>query len=922
MEASSSPIEETAMDIGVAAPRAKSKTALNRRPSGYWKVFSNWWRGRYATLKTRPTVNEVIEWYHRNAATSWPAGQVPCLKAVLRQSKGLRPIDGLKEYFREYRKKRKQQGGLALKASEDASQRRSRAVKRRRGRAAHKDSSDEEDVDEMEQEGSMYSDQHSSEDEDDEEIEDTPPRRQRGRRGAAAPTDADASREVAGAHVVSPFQAVANAGAVAADGSDGEGTCRASGLGTLQAVFDSWHHIPPGAPGTGLTLDDCAAAPALVDASMMPPDLGCVTDGPEGSFLSLPHALATASVGDPVHPAVAEGMVPIGSSGSPRPTMPHAAMYGSCSPAAAPYVSYIQTVVVRRLPSRFVAARTRCGAPVGLPPLSSTAPMSVVRTPVAGSSAEAAVKASPELVKSETGAKVEAATPEDDYAGDRCSTGGCVPAPCDARFPRPHMHERPFDGYGYDYVTPYAPPPPYACPPPHPCCYRPAPYPVAPYPYRAMSSASYPPAPDSSTGGGATSSFSPAAPWTAMPNATDGSGAFPQRQGSVESPAQLDACYTRPHQAHALRHPHPHHPAWNSWGTAEGAVASAWQSAPMPPPPYGHDPSAWCRNTMSRNASSQPLMPCGYAFSGAPSSLACPCHACHDPAVPFHPANSHCHQHAPGMRPPQPHGCYPYGPRHVIPAHPGRVDAWTGPLAGPFEHLEGPTGEGEACSSSVSEHDSQEHGHWSPCSGTSGPTIPSCVSPSATTGGGSQHRVRGRPTPPHCHMVPHGGHYTGSQACSYPPAVMYPNARGLVATGSVTSMASLAALPEESPFMAGAGTARPADALAEAAQVQGDACDVLPYLADAPAVPGGASDACADGKDVSSVDVNLDGPSMLLSAQPPIEPHVPALEVAECGLVLTDGFGVAAREAMDQDLAFAFENFVACDAPFDALACH
>ncbi|GIL75145.1 hypothetical protein Vretimale_7824 [Volvox reticuliferus] len=777
----------------------------------------------------------------------------------------------------------------------------------------------------MEQEGSMCSDQHSSEDEDEEEIEDTPPRRQRGRRGAVASPDADASRDVAGAvtgDVVSPFQAIADAGADAADISDGEGTCRASGLGSLQAVFDSWHHIPPGAPGAGLTLDDCAAAPALVDGSMMPPDLGCVTDGPEGSFLPLPHALATASVGDPVHPAVAEGMVPIGSSGSPRPTMPHAAVYGACSPATAPYVSYIQTVVARRLPSRFTAARTRCGAPVGLPPLSSTAPMSVVRTPVAGSSTDIVAKASPEVVKSEAGAKVEAVSPqEDDYAGDRCSTGGCVPAPCDARLPRSHVHEPLFDDYRYEYTGPYGPPPPYVCPPPHPCCYRPALYPVAPYPYRAMSSASYPPAPDCSAGGGATSSFSPAAPWTAMPTGTDGSGSLPQRQGSVESPAQLDACYARPHQPHAFRHPHPHQTAWNLWGTTDGAAAGAWQSATMPPPPYGHDPSAWCRNNMGRNASSQPLMSCGYIFSGAAPSLTCSCHACHDPAAPFHPANSPCHHHAPSMRPPPPHGCYPYGAPHGVPAYPGRVDAWSGPLAGPFEHPEGPTGEGEACSSSVSEHDSQEHGRWSPCSGTSGPTIPSCVSPSAATGG-SQHRTRNRVPPPHSHMVPHGGHYTGSHGCCFPPAVMYPNVRGLVATGSVTSMASLAPLPEESQFMAGAGTARTADTLAEAAQAQGDACDVLPYLADAPAAPGGASDTSAPGKDVNSVDVDVEGPSTLLSAPPPIESHGPAVEAPECGLVLTDGFGSATRETMDQDLAFAFENFVACDAPFDALACH
>ncbi|EFJ49770.1 hypothetical protein VOLCADRAFT_120721 [Volvox carteri f. nagariensis] len=867
MEASCSPCEETAMDTGAAPPRAKSKTALNRRPSGYWKVFSNWWRGRYAALKTRPTVNEVIEWYHRNAATSWPAGQVPCLKAVLRQSKGLRPIDGLKEYFREYRKKRKQQ-------------------------ATHKDSSDEDDIDELEQEGSVCSEQ-SSEEDDDDEFENTPPRRQRSTCAARRAAAAIAAEE--------------DATQAAAD--NGEAACPAGGLGAVQAVFDAWHQVAPGAAAAGLALEDCSAAPALADPVLLPPELACVTDDADGSFLALAHPLATAasSPGDPVHPAVADGMVPIAPSGSPRP--PHAPMYGACSPHA-PYASYVQAVTVRRRPSLLATtARSRCRTPVGLPPLASAR-------------AATAAMPSPDTIKSEAGANKHDSfsSHEDDYARDRCSTGGGMPAPCDARFPRTYTHERVFDGYNYEYGAPYDTPPPYACAPPHPCCYRATPYPVPPYPYRAMPSASYPP-PDCSMGGGATSSFSPAAPWPSMPTAKDASGVFPQRQSSVESPAQLDSCYVHPAPHHHLHH-HPHPAAWAPWGPAD-AAASAWQGNPLPP--FSHDPAGWGRNNIGRNAL-PPMMPCNFGRGGA-IALACHCGACPESAA-FRGAASPCHQHPQGMHPPPPHMCYSFGPRHGMPVYPGRLDMWVAPQPSPRDQVEAPIVEGEACSSSVSEHDGQEHGRLSPCSGTSAsqqPGKPSCVSPSAATSG--MHWARGCGPMQPFHVVPHGGHHVGPHGCCYPLATPYQYARGLVTAGSVTSMASLAQVPEESPFMAGASNAFDADAVrrgeapmeAPAAPAETttacDACDVLPYLADDPAAPDGTPE--ARGKEVGSPEADAEGSSMQRD-----EPQGPPLDSAECGLGLGDGFGGVARDTMDQDLAFAFENFVACDTPFDALACH
>ncbi|GLC36921.1 hypothetical protein PLESTB_000178100 [Pleodorina starrii] len=944
MEASCSPIEETAMDIGTAPPRSKSKIALSRRPSGYWKVFSNWWRGRYAALKTRPTVNEVIEWYHCNAASSWPVGQVPCLKAVLRQSKGLRPIDGLKEYFREYRKKRKQQGGLALKAGDDAYLRRSRPVRRRRGRAANKDSSDEEDADELEQEASACSDQRSSEEEDEEELEDVmPPRRQRRscaaarRSAAAAEADAEATEAAA---VAEAAAAAVDSPAFAAGGSPEAAGC------AVQAVFDAWL---PGADAASSGLEACTTAQlaAAVASADMASVAAVVMEEPDASFLPLTHALAVTASGDPVHPAVAQGMVPIASGGSPRTaaavSIPHAPpMFGTCPGAAQPYTAYVQAVAaVRRPPSRLSTTSRRCGGPLALPPLSSSAsPLLAARGPAAAAVAPsgndaAAANGSLDVTKSEPGIKHESgAAQDDDAAGDRCSTGGGVPGPCDVRFARPpYMHEHAVDGYGYEYM--YGPPPPYACHAPHPCCYRPAPYPMA-YSYRAVSSAPYPPAgPDCSTGGGATSSFSSVAPWRALP--TDGGAArFPTRQSSAESPAQLDACYP---------HPHPHHPAaWSPWGPAD--CGAPWQGGPPPPPHFApHDLAAWGRGPVGR-------LPPGGA---APLACAvCSCGAC-SAAVPYHGCSSAspCKQHPQGMRPPPPHMSYAaYGPRHggAMPAYPARAaEMWaTAPPvpAGLEPHAlrssEGPSGlEGEACSSSVSEHDGQDAtGRRSPCSGLSdhGSAQPAkpCTSP---TGPGQlqqpPHWLRHPALPQHLPLMPSLGHGYGydhhhlhahahhHHPPGYHPAAvpMYPIPRGLAATGSVTSLASLAPGVEEPPFckaaaaggvfhagFAGAvrrcvSAVQTADAAAGTAA--GDA-DVLPYLADAPAVPCGSEAAAKDAE------------GSLLSG--PAEPHGPGLEPADCGLGLADGFGLAAREAMDHDLAFAFEDFMACDATFDTLA--
>ncbi|KAG2495195.1 hypothetical protein HYH03_006801 [Edaphochlamys debaryana] len=403
-----------------SSSRGKAKTVLNRRPSGYWKVFSTWWRSRHQQLSARPTVNEVIEWYNKNASSSWPSGQVPSLKAVLRQSKGLRPIDGLKEYFREYRKKRKQQGGQALTAGDDAAPaRRARATKRRRGRCTRDDSSSEdEEAEEMlfENEASSDQDQDYRASEDEDEAEAPLPRRRR---------TASAEEELAAVP-----EAAADSGLPCPPGAQGFEPAQAfSGL-------DSWD-TAAALPLSGfLSAPEHPCAAAAFPSSMVP--------GMEPSFVQLPAELMPAApmAADSLHPSLAPGMIPVPGSASPALPEPLPSFNGI------PSATILQAVPVRRAPPRLAlgpAALRR------LPPLSCSA-----------------ASAKPCSVKSEL-----------EEQEDRCSTGGGART---ASFGTARCSM--FDGmppgpYGY---PPYFahPPPPYMCyPHPH---YPYGPYP-GPMPY-------------------------------------------------------------------------------------------------------------------------------------------------------------------------------------------------------------------------------------------------------------------------------------------------------------------------------------------------------------------------------------------------------------------------------------------------------
>ncbi|KAG2429021.1 hypothetical protein HXX76_011263 [Chlamydomonas incerta] len=451
-----SPVASLDVSSDGQGAKCKSKAVLNRRPSGYWKVFSAWWRGRFQALKTRPTVHEVIEWYNKNAATSWSAGQVPSLKAVLRQSKGLRPIDGLKEYFREYRKKRKQQGGQALTANDDApASRRARPAKRRRTRSSRDDSSDD---DEMDAELSVCSDEEAE---------------------AQACSEDGEMAEVAipecrnGSPVVASEEPSCAAAPVAAD----EAVAAEDGLAAAPVVLPGgWLRdatVAAEVPATSASADLAVRPLAFPGAEQVgfPQPSFAQLESPFMPLAAIPPAPLSKNA---VHPAVAGCMVPLPGGGcSTSSTLSLATGpapdFFDAVPSA-PFV-VLAAVPVCRGPPR-LTARTRRAAAATLPPLT--------------------VAASAPLAAAGPQQQQQPAQSEEEHAADRCSAGGCMPPPSSRT-----LHHQGFDGaVSHCFYPPYGPPMPYNAYPHAMCtCYPPPPsYPA----YRAQST-------DCSSGGAASS---------------------------------------------------------------------------------------------------------------------------------------------------------------------------------------------------------------------------------------------------------------------------------------------------------------------------------------------------------------------------------------------------------------------------------
>ncbi|GFR52125.1 hypothetical protein Agub_g14640 [Astrephomene gubernaculifera] len=511
-------MDENAGNDGTST-RTKSKAILNRRPSGYWKVFSHWWRGRYAALNSRPTVHEVIEWYNENAEASWPAGEVPSLKAVLRQSKGLRPIDGLKEYFRMYRKKRKEQGGLALTANVDeGGQRRARAAKRRRARD---DSSDEEEeMHEADHEGSACSNHYSSEDGDCDKAE-----------------TADPSHDLEDKGAPCRLHVSIAADAAAANNVKDDGLQDLSGVHT---VLEAWNLAGPGS----------AAAVAIKLEPSSLPAAGFIAG--RHMPISVPELLRTISVQPEHYPLSA--LDP--ANGLPEGPAPLLACQSStgvtcCEQPSSSVIVLPKTRVCR--PPPLAAMRASLGSFALLPALSSKA------SAAAAAAAAGPLAAPPVMFAGQprlTGAlhgmptaravQVESLLRQeaegDDHAGDRCSAGGRCPPGA----------EEALNGYRCTYPG-----------------YSPSHY----YPYHlrhpggAYGDAS---GPMPYCGSGSSSSdYAPAVPWSTA-GATGFQPHIHPRQGAAESNAR----------AHSkLYYPQPYHPSWGGWAPGDMYAGGVWPAS-------------------------------------------------------------------------------------------------------------------------------------------------------------------------------------------------------------------------------------------------------------------------------------------------------------------------------------------------------
>ncbi|KAG2453301.1 hypothetical protein HYH02_001527 [Chlamydomonas schloesseri] len=118
-----------------------------RRPSGYWAVFNAWWREHFDRTGLRPTVEEMTAWYKANALAVWGPYDAPPLEDLKQLSKGMRSTAHVRDYFKQYRaKKRMAKGGESLvRRVRTGRVAKAGGAKPRRGRRAGSDSSDEED---------------------------------------------------------------------------------------------------------------------------------------------------------------------------------------------------------------------------------------------------------------------------------------------------------------------------------------------------------------------------------------------------------------------------------------------------------------------------------------------------------------------------------------------------------------------------------------------------------------------------------------------------------------------------------------------------------------------------------------------------------------------------------------------------------
>ncbi|GLC37146.1 hypothetical protein PLESTM_000547700 [Pleodorina starrii] len=89
-----------------------------RRKMGYWEPFNVWWREYVAQNDKRPKVHDMKKWYEANAERVW-GGTGPTWDETKKHSKGMRRIEDISDYFRQYRRGRRKKAANGCSLDSD-----------------------------------------------------------------------------------------------------------------------------------------------------------------------------------------------------------------------------------------------------------------------------------------------------------------------------------------------------------------------------------------------------------------------------------------------------------------------------------------------------------------------------------------------------------------------------------------------------------------------------------------------------------------------------------------------------------------------------------------------------------------------------------------------------------------------------------
>ncbi|KAG2447838.1 hypothetical protein HYH02_007294 [Chlamydomonas schloesseri] len=95
------------LPVSRSARSRKHGALCARRPAGFWHKFNEWWREFKEAAGTRPKIADIERFYSSTEGqAAWSSDERPCIKDVVMHCKGMRTRTEVRDYFREYRRRR------------------------------------------------------------------------------------------------------------------------------------------------------------------------------------------------------------------------------------------------------------------------------------------------------------------------------------------------------------------------------------------------------------------------------------------------------------------------------------------------------------------------------------------------------------------------------------------------------------------------------------------------------------------------------------------------------------------------------------------------------------------------------------------------------------------------------------------------